>query len=53
MTLEQLKIAKDSMSYNKGLTLDGWSDNFIRNCDPEKEGNLLRDMWNPESMVLI
>jgi hypothetical protein len=36
------------MSKNKGLTNDGWSDNFIRKLKKNKK--LLRDLWNPLAM---
>ena len=35
------------MSKNKGLTNDGWSDNFIRKLKNNKK--LLRDLWNPSA----
>ena len=41
------------MSKDKGTTLDGWSDHFIKEINPLKKGSLLRDLWNPEAMVLI
>ena len=39
---------QEKMSKNKGLTNDGWSDNFIRKLKKNKK--LLRDLWNPSAM---
>jgi hypothetical protein len=41
------------MSQNKGLTLDGWSDNFLKKIDPTKRGSLLKDLWNPEVIDIL
>ena len=36
------------MSKIKGLTNDGWSDNFNRKLKKNKK--LIRDLWNPSAM---
>ncbi len=47
---QQVRYIQYAASYNKALTLDGWSDAWIKKTE---RWDLLANLWNQESMALL
>ena len=53
LDLKEVEWIQSKMSRGKGLTYDGWSDNFLKKVDLATKGHLIKDLWNPSSMQLM